>query len=457
MSSNITTAAATVGDQQQQQQAHGLTIVFKLGTSSICDSTTHLPLLSNLSAMVELVCSLREAGHRVVLVSSGAIATGLRRLRMPTKPTDIAHKQAVAAVGQGRLMAIWDDLFGQLDQPVAQLLLTRGNLSERTQYVNACNTFQALLQMGVVPIVNENDTVSVGEIRFGDNDTLSAITAGMIHADLLFLLTDVECLYTDNPRTNPDAKPVRVVEDIPALRKIVDVSSSGTSVGTGGMATKLIAAELASAAGVETIVMKSTHLAHVKTVVEELMAIRQKETAALATATICTRFIASPRPLNTRKWWVLGLYSYGKIVIDAGAAVAVAKFKKSLFAAGIVRVEGHFAANQRVQIMCEIPANGGDGGGGGGSDTGDNAPRKHTVVIGYGLANYTSSEISRIKGCHSSQIQELLGYADDESVVHRDSLAISVPVNVINSFTEDDIRRSAAKHFHHHHHQHGHK
>ncbi|KAJ2048446.1 Glutamate 5-kinase, partial [Coemansia sp. S2] len=167
-----------------------LTIVLKLGTSSICDSVTHMPMLANLSLMVETIVKLKELGHRVVLVSSGAVGLGMRRLGIPVKPKELAVIQAIAAVGQGRLMALYDDLFGQLAQPVAQVLLTRNDLSQRTQYLNACNTFEALLEMNVVPIVNENDTVSLGEIRFGDNDTLSAITAGMVHADYLFLLTD---------------------------------------------------------------------------------------------------------------------------------------------------------------------------------------------------------------------------------------------------------------------------
>ncbi|KAJ2488641.1 Glutamate 5-kinase, partial [Coemansia sp. RSA 2052] len=205
-----------------------------------------MPMLASLSMMVETIVKLKELGHRVVLVSSGAVGLGLRRLDMPVKPKELAVIQAIAAVGQGRLMALYDDLFGQLAQPVAQVLLTRNDLS------------QALLEMNVVPIVNENDTVSLGEIRFGDNDTLSAITAGMVHADYLFLLTDVDCLYTDNPRRNPNAKPVTNVADIKALRDAVDVSSAGSAVGTGGMATKLIAAELATAAGVTTVITRGS-------------------------------------------------------------------------------------------------------------------------------------------------------------------------------------------------------
>ncbi|KAJ2389407.1 Glutamate 5-kinase, partial [Coemansia sp. RSA 2559] len=331
-----------------------LTIVLKLGTSSICDPVTHMPMLANLSLMVETIVKLKEQGHRVVLVSSGAVGIGLRRMHIAEKPKELASIQAIAAVGQGRLMALYDDLFGQLAQPVAQVLLTRNDLSHRTQYLNACNTFEALLEMGVVPIVNENDTVSLGEIRFGDNDTLSAITAGMVHADYLFLLTDVDCLYTDNPRTNPNAKQVTNVTDIKALRDAVDVSTAGSAVGTGGMATKLIAAELATAAGVSTVITRGSTPQKVIDIVEYFSNPDTQPDAPLPNSVLCTRFVAKTRPMIDRKWWILhGMYCAGTIYVDAGAVVALAKFKKSLFAAGIKRVEGVFSSNQSVRVVYE--------------------------------------------------------------------------------------------------------
>ncbi|CEG79606.1 Putative Glutamate 5-kinase [Rhizopus microsporus] len=240
--------------KNQQSNSKQLTIVIKVGTSSICNEITHFPLLSNLSAIVETVLSLRSLGHRVVLVTSAAVGTGLRRLNMPEKPSSLAARQAVAAVGQGRLMALYDDLFGQFGQPVAQILLTKNDLADRSQYLNAVNCIEELLGMSVVPIVNENDSISTQGIRFGDNDTLSAVMAGMVKADYLFLLTDVDCLYTDNPRTNPDAKPVLLCDDMVNLKDQVSVASMGSNLGTGGMATKLVAAELATAAGVTTII-----------------------------------------------------------------------------------------------------------------------------------------------------------------------------------------------------------
>ncbi|KAI8052045.1 Aspartate/glutamate/uridylate kinase [Syncephalis plumigaleata] len=319
-----------------------------IGTSSICDPVTHYPLLANLSSVVETIISLRQLGHRVVLVTSGAIGVGLRCLNIAQKPKEVIKNQAIAAVGQGRLMSLYDTLFSQFNQPVAQILLTRNDLADRTQYINACNTFDQLLEMDVVPIVNENDTISPAEIKFGDNDTLSAITA--------------DCLYTDNPRSNPDAKAVRVVEDI------VKVTAPGTSLGTGGMVTKLIAAELATAAGVTTFIARGRLL-------------RIKST-----------------PLRDRKWWIRhGVHNAGTIVIDRGAVRALLHHKGSLFSAGITDVQGHFVAQQGIRIVYahrEKP----------------DAPEQY-LEIGHGLVNYSSMEIARIKGRHSWEIAELLGYA----------------------------------------------
>lgn len=205
-------------EMARSRQGPSNTIVIKLGTSSIVHETTHQPLLSTLSAVVETVVHLRAQGHKVVLVSSGAIGVGLKRMDMAHRPKNLSGKQALAAIGQGRLIALWDNLFSQLEQPIAQVLLTRGDISDRTRYLNAVNTFKELISMGVIPIVNENDTVSVSEIKFGDNDTLSAITASMIHADYLFLLTDVDALYTANPRKDPTARSIDVVSSISTIR-----------------------------------------------------------------------------------------------------------------------------------------------------------------------------------------------------------------------------------------------
>ncbi|KAI9033912.1 glutamate 5-kinase [Phycomyces nitens] len=385
-----------------------LTIVVKVGTTSICDEETHFPLLSNLSLLVEAVLKLKRNGHRVVIVTSAAVGTGLRRLNMSEKPSKLAARQAVAAVGQGRLMALYDDLFGQFNQPVAQLLLTKNDLADRSQYLNAVSCLEELLNMGVVPIVNENDTISTQGIRFGDNDTLSAITSGMIKADYLFLLTDVDCLYTDNPRTNPDAKPVDICDDIHALRSKVCISTSGSSLGTGGMETKLIAADLATAAGVTTII---THGAKPFNMFKIIQGDAKTDKSDVP---LNTRFVAKNNPLLDHKWWILhGLHTAGVIVVDDGAARAVTStLRSSLFAAGIVDVRGSFVAQQAVQIVVRKMINN----------------KLTDVVIGKGLVNYTSIEISRIKGCKSHEIADLIGYLDAECVINRDNL-----VRVVNN------------------------
>ncbi|KAI7901357.1 glutamate 5-kinase [Cokeromyces recurvatus] len=384
-----------------------LTIVLKIGTSSICNEVTHFPLLSNLSALVESVLNLRSYGHRVILVTSAAVGTGLRRLNMAEKPSKLAARQAVAAVGQGRLMALYDDLFGQFHQPVAQILLTKNDLADRSQYLNAVNCVEELLDMGVVPIVNENDTISTQGIRFGDNDTLSAIIAGMVKADYLFLLTDVDCLYTDNPRTNPNAKPVTVCEDMLKLKEQVSVASMGSALGTGGMATKLVAAELATAAGVTTII---TNGSKPNNIINIIKADRKTSDEFTEEHPLHTRFIAKNNPMLDRKWWIqYGLHTAGVIYVDEGAATAILKprLKSSLFAAGIVDVEGNFVAQQAVNIVLREKTKEGE---------------TKDIIIGKGLVNYPSIEINRIKHCRSTEIASILGYVDSECVIHRDNL-----------------------------------
>ncbi|KAF8927089.1 glutamate 5-kinase [Dissophora ornata] len=415
-------------------KSDSLTIVIKLGTSSICDEITHFPLLSTLSLIVETILKLKSQGHRVVLVTSGAIGVGLRRLNLPSKPKDLAQVQAIAAVGQGRLMSLYDDLFSQFNQPIAQILLTKNDLADRTQYLNACNTLDALLEMGVVPIVNENDTISVSEIRFGDNDTLSAITAGMIHADYLFLMTDVDCLYTDNPRTNPDAKPVLVVDDISALKEKVSVATAGSSLGTGGMITKLIAAELATAAGVTTVIARGSTpqrifqiiaqpIQHTRSASPKIdITANESLSEVPSTATtlpLHTRFLAKDNPMVDRKWWILhGLHAAGTVYIDRGAYEAITKAtqKSSLFAAGIVNCKGTFVAQQSVRVVYR-PQDFVK------KDEQEQDPNElEEIEVGKGLVNYASHEILRVMGCHSSQIIERLGYADAECVIHRENL-----------------------------------
>ena len=365
------------------------TIVVKIGTSSLTQSETGNLALSTLATLVETLTDLRRNGNRVVLVSSGAMGVGRDRLGLTERPRAIALKQAVAAVGQGRLIRVYDDLFTTLKQPIAQVLLTRGDLVQRSGYVNAYNTFQQLLKLGVIPIVNENDTVAVDELRFGDNDTLSALVASLVEADWLFMLTDVESLYSADPRSNPHAKPIHLVTNIQQLQEFqVEVGSSRSSWGTGGMITKIEAARIATASGVRTVITDGKHPTNLKKI--------------LSGDAIGTQFEPQSRPVNSRRHWIANvLVPMGKLYLDPGAIKAIKEGGKSLLAAGIIRVEGEFNPNDSVQLC-------------------DNESQE----FARGLVNYSSSEMQKIKGCHSEQIPEILGYYGAETVIHRDNLVI---------------------------------
>lgn len=409
------------------------TIVIKLGSSSLVDEVTKEPKLSIMSLIVETVVKLRRMGHKVIIVSSGGIAVGLKTLGLSKRPKHLSQVQAIAAVGQGRLIGRWDNLFSQFDQHIAQILITRNDIVDWTQYKNAQNTVTELLSMGVVPIVNENDTLSVSEIKFGDNDTLSAITAALVGADYLFLLTDVDCLYTDNPRTNPDAKPILVVRDMSKDLPNVNTSSgSGSDVGTGGMTTKLIAADLATNAGVNTIIMKSSvpaniykivkymqdcdgelldlNVAHDELQVTELHKLKENEVP------LHTRFIAdnNQHHLKNREFWMLhGLVSNGAVIIDSGACAALTrKNKAGLLPAGVIDIQGSFHELECVDLKlgARLPS--------GELDT--SVPLQ---IIGRARVNYTSIELQKIKGLQSNEIEDVLGYADSEYVAHRENLA----------------------------------
>ncbi|KAF2864409.1 glutamate 5-kinase [Piedraia hortae CBS 480.64] len=382
------------------------TIVIKLGTSSIVDEGTHEPRLSILSSIVETAVALRRDGHHVVICSSGAIGMALRQMDLDRRPKHLPQVQALAAIGQCKLMAMYDQLFAHVRQPVAQILLTRNDIADRTQYLNAQNTFGELLSFGVIPIVNENDTLSVQEIKFGDNDTLSAITAGMVQADYLFLMTDVDCLYDKNPRTHADARAIEVVNDISKLE--ADTSSAGSNLGTGGMETKIVAARLATAAGVTTIIARSSRPGSIAAIVHH---VEQQKAGVLPVQAppLHTRFLPHPNPIRDRYFWLLhGLAPHGTVYIDAGAHAAIAA-KAGLLPVGVVDVEGIFGQQECVRLSV-IP-NG---------TVGLNGAHE----VGRALVNYSATEIKRIKGVKSGQISDILGYADSEYIALRESLAL---------------------------------
>ncbi|UKZ54923.1 hypothetical protein TrVGV298_008737 [Trichoderma virens] len=406
-----------------------LTVVIKLGTSSIVDENTHEPLLPILTLIVDTAVKLRKDGHRVVIVSSGAIGVGLRRMDVAKRPKHLAQLQALAAIGQCRLISLWDSLFAHLAQPVAQILLTRNDIADRTRYLNAQSTFNELLDMGVIPIVNENDTLAVSEIKFGDNDTLSAITSAMIHADLLFLMTDVDCLYDKNPRSNPDAKPIEIVEDISALE--ADVSSAGSALGTGGMSTKIIAARLGTSAGVTTIITRSSNPGNILSIVRYLhqsqpsrsassvslnLIAASENTATRPAPPLHTRFLPSTEPIRDRHFWLLHTPNpHGTLYIDEGAHKALLT-KAGLLPVGVVEVEGNFAQQEVVRLVVVTRR----------STPGPDGKRWEGLglEVGRALVNYAAPEISRIMGHQSTEIRGILGYADSEYVAHRSHIGI---------------------------------
>ncbi len=366
------------------------TIVVKIGTSSLTQPDTGYLALATIAQVVDTLSRLQRQGHQVVLVSSGAVGVGCMRLGLTERPRSISMKQAVAAVGQGRLMRVYDDLFTALQQPIAQVLLTRSDLVQRSRYVNAYRTFRQLLKLGVIPIVNENDTLAVEELKFGDNDTLSAMVASLVEADWLFLLTDVDRLYSADPRYDPNAQPIDLVNQIEELDALnVNVGAQGTSWGTGGMVTKISAARIATKAGVRTVITEGGSPQNIEKILQG--------------ESIGTRFEPQPLPFNARKRWIAhGLVPAGKLYLDKGAVNAIQQSGKSLLAAGITEIEGEFQSHDAVQICDPLGQE-----------------------VARGIVNYSSTELQKIRGHQSDEIPQILGYEGAETVVHRDNLVLS--------------------------------
>lgn len=363
------------------------TIVVKIGTSSLTRTDTGYLALATLGRLVETLCQLQRLGHRMILVSSGAVGVGCARLGITQRPKTIALKQAVAAVGQGRLMRVYDDFFTSLSQPIAQVLLTRSDLSLRSRYVNSYRTFRQLMQMGIIPIVNENDTVAIDELKFGDNDTLSALVASLVGADYLFLLTDVDQLYSADPRQDPSAQPISRVRHIDRLE--AKIGAAGSRWGTGGMSTKLEAARIAIAAGTHTVITQGQ-------TPENLLKILQGDA-------IGTFFEAQPRKGTARKRWIYrNTIPAGRLYLDGGAIKAIQTAGKSLLPAGITEVEGEFAVQDAV-VLCDTSGQ----------------------EIARGLVNYSDEDLRKICGHQSTDIASLLGYKGAETVIHRDNLVLS--------------------------------
>jgi glutamate 5-kinase len=364
-------------------------IVVKFGTRLLTGGSDHLDseIVSNLVAQV---ARLHKQGLEPIIISSGAIASGRHKLGLTRKIKGIPFKQVLASVGQGRLMNVYEQLFAQHNITVAQALLTKADLSDRAGYLNARNTLLALMELRVICIVNENDVVSIDEIheaKFGDNDNLSAMVANLVDADLLMILTDIGGLYTADPHHDPGARLIPQVERIDA--KIERLGTINTdSFGTGGMVTKIEAAKLATASGVEVVIADGREA-------EVIPRLASGEP-------IGTHFTSTTSKIESRKRWMLsGLSTRGKLVIDDGAALALRNQNRSLLSAGIRKVEGRFERGEIVAIY--------DSGG---------------THLGCGITNYSSDDIGVIKGAHSNKIATLLSFDYGAEVVHRNNLAL---------------------------------
>jgi glutamate 5-kinase len=364
-------------------------IVAKFGTSLLTGGSDHLDrdIMANL---VSQVAQLHKQGLEVIIVSSGAIASGRHKLGLTRKIKGIPFKQVLASVGQHRLMSLYEQLFSRYDITVAQALLTKADLLDRAGYLNARNTLLALLELGVLCIVNENDVVAVDELQeaiFGDNDNLSAMVANLIDADLLLILTDTAGLYTADPHRDPHA---RLISEVRRIDSEIERLAADTPsrLGTGGMITKIEAAKLATASGVTVVIADGR---------EPDIILRLASGEAIGTC-----FLPITNKLESRKRWMLsGLSTKGKLVVDSGAVMALRKQKRSLLAAGIKSIDEQF---QRGDIVNIYDPEG--------------------FRIGCGITNYSSADIAVIKGVHSNKIASLLGYDYGSEVVHRNNLVV---------------------------------
>jgi len=364
-------------------------IVVKLGTRLLTGGKQNLDL-AVMANLVTQMAQLHRKGAELIITSSGAIAAGRHKLGITRSIKGIPLKQILAAVGQSRLMNTYERLFDHYDITVAQGLLTKADLTDRAGYLNARNTLTGLLGLGVVGIVNENDIISIDEIKeakFGDNDILSAMVANLIDADLLMILTEIDGLFTADPHHDAKAELIPEVEKIDA--KIVRLGALNTDdIGTGGMVTKIEAARIATSSGIDVVIANGL----TENVIMRLA----------AGEAIGTRFRPSTTRMESRKRWLLsGLSTRGKLIIDNGAATALKKENRSLLSAGINRAEGKFSRGAIVAIY----------------DMEDNH-------LGCGITNYSSEDIGIIKGAHSSKIATLLKVDYGPEVVHRNNLAL---------------------------------
>lgn len=338
--------------------------------------------------LAQFVSASLAAGREVVIVSSGAVAAGRAVIhRKASAGAAMAERQALAALGQAQLIGLWQRFF---ERPVAQVLLTHDDLRNRRRYLNARATLNELLALGALPVINENDTVSVDELKLGDNDNLAAVIAALVDADALFIATDIDGFYTANPRTNAEAKPI---EDVEALTPefFAMAGDAGSSAGTGGMRTKLEAAAKAAAAGIETFLFNGTRADAVRSLAQGRFS--------------GTRFRPSQNRVAARKYWLRNVpVEAGGVIVDTGAARAMAEKGASLLPGGVIAAEGDFRRGDMVEVRLR-------------DDSGDRN-------IARGVTQYSAVDIRRIARRHSRDIESVLGYNYGENVIHRDDLVL---------------------------------
>ncbi len=360
-------------------------VVIKIG-SNILASAEHGLNTRRLHAIVKDISEAIDKGHEAVIVSSGAIAAGLKKLGLKEKPKDIRLKQAAAAIGQSSLMWAYEHHFAEYNKKVAQVLLTREDIENRSRYINAKNTLLTLMNYSVIPLINENDPIAVDEIKFGDNDMLAALAAGLVEADMLIILSDVDGLYSKDPKKK-GAEIIKNVKRItPDIEKLA--GGRGSSVGTGGMYSKLLAARQAADHGIPVVIMSGKR--------------RGLIAKLLGGKMVGTYFEPKKQRLSSRKGWIAyGVRSKGAICLDAGAVKALTTMGRSLLPSGIAKIEGHFEVGDYVRCVT-----------------------KDGKKIAKGLTNYSSKDLERIKGKKTSEIEKILGYKYSDEVIHRDNMVI---------------------------------
>ncbi len=362
-------------------------LVIKIGSNILADDKEGLDI-KRITSIAGDVAAIRTEGYEVIIVSSGAVAAGMRKLGLRTRPKDIRLKQAAAAVGQSSLMWAYERSFGEHSVKVAQVLLTGDDFSDRKRYINSKNTLLALLQYGVVPVVNENDTVATDEIKFGDNDNLAALVAILVEAERLIILSDVDGLYSEDPRFHRDARLIPCVEEVTsAVEKCA--GGAGSAVGTGGMASKVMAARRAASYGIGVHIISGKK----KGLMNAIISGRDCQG---------TFFKPSRNRLSHRKGWIAyNTRPRGQVVIDDGAVNAITGMGRSLLPTGIIAVEGDFDIGDPVHCV-------------------DKAGRR----VAKGLSNYSASDLKKIMGKKTAEIEKVLGYKYSDEAIHRDNLVI---------------------------------